>query len=854
VFLKQSNYTTRRAQQIADEKVGIGMSNSVLSAGWAYYGQGSFWVLNNVWGAGSLVDGVNYTQTIAYNSSSFPNGVTMSWDWPMGSSVLGYPEIVYGTQDGTNAAPAGVTTPPPTQVANFTNLSAQYSFSISGQTNNFDVGFDLWLTSQPNGGIADEIMVLVHNPWSTPGNNIGNIDNSGIYVSTNWGDGSANWTFVELAPTADQLSGTISFSNIMKTLVWDGVIAGSEYISGIELGAEVGGGTGSLTINSLSYQWNANPTVSLAAGQNKYSIASPGGNDIVGNGGVDTVVYQGAYSQYQIKQSGTETLIQQSGNISTVDVLNGIAFIQFSNGTYDVATSAFTSNAVGPTISSVAASGSGITNGAGDFNAGHTVTLTLTMNEVVTVAGGTPTLALNDGGTATYVGGSGTNELTFSYTVATGQNTPDLAVTAVNLGSATITDAAGNAANLAGAVTSLSGTLQIDTTPPAAPVITGDVVNGNNSVTLSGTAVASSTVTVYDGSTVLGTTAANSSGVWSYTTGALANGTVVFTATATDAAGNTSAVSAAVDPTIDAITGTLSGTLSGTTTVADGASILISGTVNNRGTILVNGGTLDVTGKLSGGVTDISGAGTVTLAQSSSENVTFIGSAAGKLTLDQATSYTGQISGFGTTQSVDLADINFSAGVTMSYASTNRFNTSGVLAITEGANTVRLQIEGMHSLANFSVASDGNGGTLLTDPSVVRQQGNAAATIDNNTVLEIDSSDSGNVTFAENNGILWLDQPSTFTGQVSGLGAQNAIDLTSIAFGAAATLGYSPNDNNTGGTLTVTNGSQQANIALLGSYMASSFVMESDNHGGTMILADAGQTANQSMITNPQHS
>ena len=47
--------------------------------------------------------------------------------------------------------------------------------------------------------------------------------------------------------------------------------------------------------------------------------------------------------------------------------------------------------------------------------------------------GGTPTLTLNDGGTATYTGGSGTNALTFSYTVAAGQNTADLAVTAFNL-------------------------------------------------------------------------------------------------------------------------------------------------------------------------------------------------------------------------------------------------------------------------------------------------------------------------------------------------------------------------------------------------------------------------------------
>ena len=85
---------------------------------------------------------------------------------------------------------------------------------------------------------------------------------------------------------------------------------------------------------------------------------------------------------------------------------------------------------------------------SGDLNAGKTVTLTLNMSEAVTVAGGTPTLTLNDGGTATYTGGSGTNALTFSYTVAAGQNTSDLTATAVNLNAATITDGAGNAANL----------------------------------------------------------------------------------------------------------------------------------------------------------------------------------------------------------------------------------------------------------------------------------------------------------------------------------------------------------------------------------------------------------------------
>ncbi len=157
----------------------------------------------------------------------------------------------------------------------------------------------------------------------------------------------------------------------------------------------------------------------------------------------------------------------------------------------------------------MAATGTGITSGTGDLNAGHVVTLTVNLSEAVTVAGGTPTLTLNDGGTATYVSGSGTSALTFTYTVAAGQNAANLAVTAVNLNSATIKDGAGNAANLTGAVTTLTG-LQIDTTTPAVSSVvatgtgitsgTGDL-NAGHVVTL--TVNLSEAVTVAGGTPTL---------------------------------------------------------------------------------------------------------------------------------------------------------------------------------------------------------------------------------------------------------------------------------------------------------------------------------------------------------------
>jgi hypothetical protein len=119
-----------------------------------------------------------------------------------------------------------------------------------------------------------------------------------------------------------------------------------------------------------------------------------------------------------------------------------------------------------PTVASVSTSGAGILSGTGNLAAGKTVTLALKLSEAVTVTGGIPTLNLNDGGTATYSGGSGTNVLSFTYKTAAGQNTSDLTVTGVNLDAATVKGSAGGTANLAGAVSNPAGTLRIDTTSP----------------------------------------------------------------------------------------------------------------------------------------------------------------------------------------------------------------------------------------------------------------------------------------------------------------------------------------------------------------------------------------------------
>ena len=92
------------------------------------------------------------------------------------------------------------------------------------------------------------------------------------------------------------------------------------------------------------------------------------------------------------------------------------------------------------------------------------------------------------------------------------------------------TDAAGNTG-------AASLTFTLDTTAPV-PVISSEVLSSGK-VTLTGsTAEANDTISVYDGTTLLGTTTTASNGTWSFTTAKVSNVVHTYTATATDVAGN----------------------------------------------------------------------------------------------------------------------------------------------------------------------------------------------------------------------------------------------------------------------------------------------------------------------------
>ena len=88
-----------------------------------------------------------------------------------------------------------------------------------------------------------------------------------VYVMPGYSDSGVTWTNITIMPQSDILAGTISISDIFKSLIWNGEITGQEYLSGVEFGPESGWGSGSLLINNLSYQWNGKPTINVGRGR-----------------------------------------------------------------------------------------------------------------------------------------------------------------------------------------------------------------------------------------------------------------------------------------------------------------------------------------------------------------------------------------------------------------------------------------------------------------------------------------------------------------------------------------------------------------------------------------------------------
>lgn len=146
--------------------------------------------------------------------------------------------------------------------------------------------------------------------------------------------------------------------------------------------------------------------------------------------------------------------------------------------------------------------------------------------------------------------------------------------------------------------------------------------------------------------------------------------------------------------------------------------------ITNDGTLeATNGGTLQVDDPVIGTGSAVIAGGTLEFAQQSTTNVMFdngqSGTNYGELVLGNASNFSGQIIGFTGTapdpshsDAIDLVGMNYG-----SCTFTESHNASAdVVAVTDGSNTANLTLDNFAGALSFG--SDGNGGTLATDPSV----------------------------------------------------------------------------------------------------------------------------------------
>jgi DNA invertase Pin-like site-specific DNA recombinase len=150
-------------------------------------------------------------------------------------------------------------------------------------------------------------------------------------------------------------------------------------------------------------------------------------------------------------------------NLSLTDLAGNV---MATPATVTTDSSTVTFDKTAPTITSITS-----TQANGSYPASTVIPVSVAFSEVVTVTG-TPTLVLNDGGTATYQSGSGTNTLVYSYTVSSGENTSDLTVSSA---AGSVADVTGNVANMTlpvGANLGNNSDIVIDTTAPTVALST----------------------------------------------------------------------------------------------------------------------------------------------------------------------------------------------------------------------------------------------------------------------------------------------------------------------------------------------------------------------------------------------
>ncbi|MER9330802.1 VCBS domain-containing protein, partial [Mesorhizobium sp. M0488] len=267
----------------------------------------------------------------------------------------------------------------------------------------------------------------------------------------------------------------------------------------------------------------------------------------------------------------------------------------------------------------------------------------------------------------------------------------------------------------------------------------------------------------------------------------------------------------------------------GTMTIGDGALLPLSGTINNSGLISldsIGGDTLLQI--IQHGVT-LQGGGQILLSDSPSNVISGTGPDVTLVNVDNTISGAGQLGGG--MLSLDNHGTIIASGANALVIDTGGsvVNNSGTL---EATGSGGLTVTG--GLANSGLLW-ANGGDIVIHGQVT---GGGDATIGNLSKLEFGGASSTDVTFAHDAaGTLQLDDSFDFSGRIAGITNDDRLELEDILFGAGTTAVYQANQDGSGGMLTVSDGTHDTALHLVGSYDVNGFKLADDGQGRTVVTA-----------------
>ncbi|MFB9984722.1 beta strand repeat-containing protein [Mesorhizobium kowhaii] len=265
----------------------------------------------------------------------------------------------------------------------------------------------------------------------------------------------------------------------------------------------------------------------------------------------------------------------------------------------------------------------------------------------------------------------------------------------------------------------------------------------------------------------------------------------------------------------------------GTMTIGDGALLPLSGTINNTGLISLDSAGNDTLLQLIQHGITLQGGGQIVLSDSDTNVISGTAADVTLTNVDNTISGAGQLGG-------GLLGLNNQGTIIATGTHALVIDTGSSTVVNSGT----LEATGSGGLTiNGAVANSGliwaNGGDIAISGQVT---GDGDAIIGNMSQLEFHAASSADVIFGTDAaGTLRLNDSFDFSGSIAGITNDDKVDLGDIWYGTGTSAVYQANQDGNGGTLTVSDGTHDATLHIVGAYYADSFTVADDGTGRTVV-------------------